>query len=331
MHVLVLGGTRFIGPYVVRGLRDLGHDVTLFHRGRTEQEPLPHVRHIHGEFSEFETYVPELRKLAPDVVLDMVPLTEEEGNRVLAFKGVARRAVVISSADVYRAFGRLLRTEPGEPEPLPLTEQSPLREKLSPRGLEYNKTAMERVAKSDPELPVTILRLPATYGPGDYMHRLFFYIKRMDDARPTILVETPIAQWRWARGYVEDVATAVLLAVSEDKAAGKIYNVAELRAFSEAEWIEKIAKVTGWKGNIVTVESEQLPETTRNTADLRQDFVIDSDLIRRELGYAEVVDHTEALRRTIEWERANPPEIKPGDFNYALEDQVLKSLRVSFP
>jgi nucleoside-diphosphate-sugar epimerase len=39
------------------------------------------------------------------------------------------------------------------------------------------------------EFPVTILRLPALYGPGDKRHRLFPYLKRMDDVRPAILVE----------------------------------------------------------------------------------------------------------------------------------------------
>ncbi len=34
----------------------------------------------------------------------------------------------------------------------------------------------------------------------------------------------------------------------------------------------------------------------------------------------------EALRRTVEWERANPPgEIDPPEFDYALEDAALES------
>lgn len=36
MRVLVIGGTRFIGPPVVKSLVEHGHEVTVFHRGETE-------------------------------------------------------------------------------------------------------------------------------------------------------------------------------------------------------------------------------------------------------------------------------------------------------
>jgi nucleoside-diphosphate-sugar epimerase len=35
-RVLVLGGTRFLGPPTVRWLLDAGHEVKVFHRGDTE-------------------------------------------------------------------------------------------------------------------------------------------------------------------------------------------------------------------------------------------------------------------------------------------------------
>jgi len=51
---------------------------------------------------------------------------------------------------------------------------------------------------------------------------------------------------------------------------------------------------------------------------------VDSSRIRRELGYEERVSLDEALKRTIAWERANPPkEIDPKEFDYAGEDAFL--------
>jgi nucleoside-diphosphate-sugar epimerase len=326
MKVLILGGTRFMGPYVVRRLSALGHDLTIFHRGETETELPPSVDHVHGDFARFADYVKALRARSPEVVLDMVPFREEDAQRLLAFKGVARRVVTLSSCDVYRAFGRLTRTEAGEPDPTPLTEASPLRERLSDAGLSYNKTAVERLTMSEPELPATILRLPAIHGPGDSQHRLFGYLKRMEDRRPAILIDQTVANWHWMRGYVEDVAEAVALAVTNETAAGRIYNVVEPEAFSEWDWIREIAKVVGWPGEIVALPPEQLPEKMRGKADYRQDMVVDSSRIRRELGYAEIVPHAEALRRSIDWERANPPTINPDDFDYQLEDRVLATL-----
>ena len=55
--------------------------------------------------------------------------------------------------------------------------------------------------------------------------------------------------------------------------------------------------------------------------------MIDSGRIRQELGYSEALPLEEALRRTIAWERANPPaQIDPAHFDYAAEDVVLKGL-----
>jgi nucleoside-diphosphate-sugar epimerase len=323
----------------VRQLAASGHEITIFHRGATEAELPEGVRHIHGDFASFDAHLGDLKRFSPEVVLDMVPFREEDAARVKAFAGVARRVVVISSQDVYRAFGRLWRTEPGPPDPVPLTEDSPLREKLSSAGLDYNKTAIERAVINDPRLPATILRLPATHGPGDDKHRLFSYIKRMDDGRPAILLDEAYAGWRWARGYVEDVAHATALAVTDERAAGRIYNVAYQETLSEAEWVKAIARVIGSVGSdwrltpdtqhptceVVALPSDQLPQSLRRDIfDFSQQYEVDSTRIRRELGYSEIVPFDEALRRTIEWERANPPEqILPENFDYAAEDAAL--------
>src|SRR5918994_394597 len=127
VRVIILGGTGFVGPHVVRELDRAGHDVTLYHSGRTEPDLPSTVRHVHGRFEELDEHVDGLRALEPDVVLDMIPYVREDVARLRLFAGHAGRAVAVSSMDVYRAFGRAVGTEPGEPEPLPLTEDSPLR------------------------------------------------------------------------------------------------------------------------------------------------------------------------------------------------------------
>jgi nucleoside-diphosphate-sugar epimerase len=325
MRVLVIGGTAFTGPHTVRALVELGHDVTVFHRGESEPDLPLEVRHVHADVSAFDEHVGHLRALAPDVVLDMVALRREDARRVLAFTGVAERAVVASSADVYRAFGRLWRTEPGPPDPLPLTEDSPLREELTGEGLAYDKTGVEAELRAQSKLPVTILRLPAMHGPGDRQHRLFPYLKRMDDGRSSIVLDEAVARWRWVRGYSEDVAHALVLAVDDPRSAGRTYNVADPVAHTEQEWVQEIGRLAGWEGEVVTLPSERLPESLRHDQfDLRQDYVVDTTRIREELGYQEQVPFEEGLRRTIAWELANPPpELKPADFDYAAEDTAL--------
>ena len=53
------------------------------------------------------------------------------------------------------------------------------------------------------------------YGPGDRLHRMYPMLKRMDDHRRAIPMQENWANWRTPRGYVENVAAAVALAVSQ--------------------------------------------------------------------------------------------------------------------
>lgn len=47
MRVLILGGTAFMGPHVVRRLVDQGHDVAVYHRGQHDVGLPDRVTHIH--------------------------------------------------------------------------------------------------------------------------------------------------------------------------------------------------------------------------------------------------------------------------------------------
>src|SRR5262249_10284904 len=99
---------------------------------------------------------------------------------------------------------------------------------------DYEKILVEQVVTGDTGLPATVLRLPMVYGPGDEQHRLAPYLKRMMDGGEVILLDEGMARWRCLRGYVEEVAAAIALAVTSPAAAGRVYNVAEPTAHTEA-------------------------------------------------------------------------------------------------
>jgi nucleoside-diphosphate-sugar epimerase len=192
----------------------------------------------------------------------MVPHIDKGGHGIAHFRGIVDRAVVISSGDVYRAFARLWKSEPGPPDRVPLTEESPLRTLPAPDGKgedDFDNLDAERAALADPSLPATVLRLPATHGPGDRQHRLAPYLRAMHDDRPAIVLGSTHARWRWSRGYVENVAAAIALAVADERASGRTYNVAAEPAASEADWIRAIATITGWVGTIRVVPDDHLP------------------------------------------------------------------------
>jgi nucleoside-diphosphate-sugar epimerase len=335
MRVLIIGGTHFIGPPVVRRLHEAGHDVTVFHRGQTETNLPKKVAHIHGDRMLLAQHSETFRKLQSDVVLDMAAFTQQEALATLsAFRGITRRLVVLSSQDVYRAYGRFHGGEPGVLEHVPITEGAPLRSKLYPyrgtgRGLEsYEKILVERAAMSSDMLPGTVLRLPMVYGENDYQHRLLFELKRIDDKRPAILLEERVAAWRWTRGYVENVAAAIALAVSEERAANRIYNVGEEDALTYAEWVRVVGQAAGWGGSVVVAPNDSLPaKLNLPKGNYEQHLVVETARIRQELGYKEIVSRDEALRRTIAWERETRPEGIDKLLDYATEDAVLAELQ----
>jgi nucleoside-diphosphate-sugar epimerase len=349
MRILVIGGTHFIGLAAVRLLSKQGHDIAIFHRGLTEPDLPSSIQHIHAETKQSSTgfspvhftseAIAAFRSFAPDVVLHVLLFSEQDAREAVdTLKGMARRMVVISSQDVYRAFGRVNRIEGGSPEPLPITEDSPLRERRYPYRADpprspddpeqwkdlYDKILVEQVVMSEPALPGTILRLPAVYGPGDYQHRHFALLKRMNDRRPVILLDEAEAQWRWTYGYIGDVANAIALAVTDERASGRIYNVGEEVTLSLEERVRLVGQLAGWQGRIVLAPKGSLPEALTWGINPEQDIVVDSTRIRTQLGYKESLPLTEAMRLTVEWEQANPPaKIDPKDFDYAAEDAFL--------
>jgi nucleoside-diphosphate-sugar epimerase len=158
------------------------------------------------------------------------------------------------------------------------------------------------------------------YGPGDQLHRLYPIIRRVDDRRPAIYLADAVAAWRGPRGYVENVAAAIALAATSDRASGRTYNVAERPSFSELEWTRQVTEVMGWRGDLVVLPMDVAPPHLRLPVRLEQHWVVDSSRIRSDLGYEEPVPFAEALERTIAWERANPPPFNAAAFDYAAED-----------
>ena len=325
MKVLVLGGTQLSGPFTARFLIAHGQQVTLFHRGKHSADLPSTVKHIFGERREVDQYIDEFKRLAPDVVLDMLAFTRDDAHMLMqVFKGITKRVVVPSSSDVYRAFGRLHGTEPGPVDPIPFSEESPLRESLSMHGEEYEKRWVEQVVMGDAQLPGTILRFPMIYGPHDG-GRTFDVVKRIMDRRNVIVLDEGAARWRWSRGFAENVGWATALAVMNERSAGRVYNVAEPEGLSYLEWTQRITRAAGWNGRIVVVPRGRFKDPTN----YEHHWVVDTTRIRAELGYMEVVHAQEAMRRTVEWQLANPLEkFDTRDFDYEEEDRILAKLEM---
>lgn len=334
MRILVIGGTRFIGAAAVRHLHGLGHEVAVLNRGRSPVEPPSGVVRITGDRADLAASREDIARFAPEVVLHNVIISAEHARlAVEVFRGVAARWVLVSSCDVYRAYGRITGKEPGPPDPLPLTEDSPLRASRYPYRdqapdpshplHDYDKIPAEEIALSDPLLPGTVLRLPMVLGPGDYQHRLFAFLRRMDDQRPAIVLEEGYADWRSTYGFVDNVAACLAQACLDPRATGRVYNVADWDLSME-ELARAVAADTGWRGRIVRRAQEALPTSLHAGIETSQSLVVSGARIAAELDLGPRVPLAEAIARTVAWERLNPPDpIPAGTLDYAAEDEVL--------
>jgi nucleoside-diphosphate-sugar epimerase len=285
MQILVIGGTKFIGPHVVRALTDRGHTVTVFHRGEHESGLPSSVRHVHDRSAGIPvlSFPAEVRQRPFDVVIHMIAMGEHDAAAAVhAFRGKAGRLVVLSSGDVYRAYGRFAGLEVGPAEEGLLKESSPLRSVLYPYRTQarspddwvysYDKILVERAVLSEPRLPAVVLRLPKVYGPGQ------------NDDLATVYGFRHRPQWRWTHGYVENVAHAIVLAVLHPSAAG-VYNVGEQHTPTVAE-------------RLADLPASSVPEASM-AANFDQNIVFDTTRIRDGLGYSEPVGYREGLRRTL--------------------------------
>jgi nucleoside-diphosphate-sugar epimerase len=292
MYVLLIGGTGPIGRHVVQQLAGAGHEVTVYHRGQTECDLPSAVRHVHDLRAAIPVvfFPQDLLNHPPDVVIHMIAMTQADAEAAVhAFAGRARRLVVASSGDVYRAYGRFTGLEPGPVEASLLSEDSPLRTVLYPYrsqslpGQEwmrdYEKLLVERTVLGCKDLPGTVLRLPKVYGPGTNA-----------DLR-TVYGAWHRPQWRWTHGYVENVAAAITLAAIHPAAGGRVYNVGEAYTPTVEERLRGLPV-------------SSLP-ADENHFHYEHDIAYDTSRIRIELGYREPVDNAEGLRLTLDRNRAD--------------------------
>lgn len=313
MRVLVIGGTGFVGRHVLPLLVEEGHEVGALHRG-TMGSSLPEgVHDIRGNRDRLADSKAAIERFAPDVVLDLVLYTERQAREVAnTFRGAGIRVVGVSSGDVYRNYDGFRGKATAPPDPVPLSEDSPLRETRYPyRGHDtsfayahdYEKILVEQVLMEDPALPATVLRFPCVYGPGDRQRRLLPYLKPMEQGESRIFIEEGQAGWRWTRGFVENVAAALALAASNPCTAGQVYNVGDEPTLTELDWVKRVAQVAGWRGDVVAVPRAELPDNLQQPVDWSYDLWTDTTVLRSELGYVPPVAVDEALKRTVEWER----------------------------
>ena len=102
MKILILGGTRFLGPHTVRYALSRGHEVTLFNRGKSNPGLFPDLEKLKGD-RDGDLKALEGRQW--DAVIDtsgFVPRIVKDSTELL--KDACNLYVFVSTISVYKDF-----------------------------------------------------------------------------------------------------------------------------------------------------------------------------------------------------------------------------------
>lgn len=220
--VLVLGGTRFIGRYILELLDTKIFDVYYFHRGKTCFHPKRRLTEILGDRTN-EDDVRELFNQSFDIVIDVSGEEYEMVKLSVQYAMVKQPYYIfVSSSSVYRQS-----TEPH-------SEEDPLDMKFS-NFYTKAKILSEKLVESSFR-KYAIIRPSKVYGPYNHICRERYFFERITNQDSIVLTNDPILHFT----YVEDLAEGVLQILNKELTG--IFNVAGKEAVRLSRFIEEIAK-----------------------------------------------------------------------------------------
>lgn len=169
LRILVLGGTGFIGPHMVREALRRGHDVSLFNRGRTADDLFPDLETFIGDR---DNKLDALRGHSWDAVIDnsgYVPRHVADSARLLS--KAASHYLFVSSISAYASFG----VANHEDSPLATMPDETVEEVTGETYGPMKALCEKMAAREFGDDRLTILRPTYICGPGDRTDRYTYW------------------------------------------------------------------------------------------------------------------------------------------------------------
>ncbi len=314
MRVLVLGGTRFLGPFVLDELLARGHKPAVL--SRREASFGGPVRRYAGDASDSATLRKTLKAWRPDALIDMLH-SQPEHARALAkiCTGRLQRSVHLSCANVY-----------GPSPTCPVDEETQVvpPDRATPEAaaqIAADQALLEQAGAVD--LPAVVLRLPHLYGPHDPNCAEWFFARRVLDGRKRIALPDRglhIAH----RGFAQNMAFGIVKALTARRAAGGIYNLGEEKLYTLAQLARGVARALDSDLELWSVPGRlwTTPYAYTSFFDLRK--------ARAHLRYRDTMIPRDGLELTMAWLCQHPlgeawrwPGIS-APFDYAREDALIE-------
>jgi 2'-hydroxyisoflavone reductase len=243
MRILVIGGTRFVGRHFVEEAVAAGHEVTVFHRGRTGTDLFPGLDHRIGDRDR------DLSALADgswDATVDTCAYVPRQVHALAdALDGRGGRHLLVSSVSVYAP-----PDGPGIDEDAELLElDDPTTEEVTGETYGGLKVLCERAAVERHGSSTVLVRPSYVVGPHDYTWRFPWWVTRLArggdvavpgpaDAPAQVIDARDMGAWM-----------AGLLA---DGHSGAFHAASPAPVFSWGEQIETIARAVAPAGTRLT-------------------------------------------------------------------------------
>jgi nucleoside-diphosphate-sugar epimerase len=274
MPSLVIGGTRNLGPSIVRALLDRGHQVSVLNRGQTADDLPREVERLRADRSDRNQLKQALGRSEFDLVVDTTLYNGPDAEAVAELLGGrVGRYVFLSTGQVYLIRVGLQRPfrEPDYEGPV---RSSPPESDVSDYQnwlYGFEKRAAEDVfarAWTERRFPFTSLRLPIVNSERDHYHRLYGYFLRIKDGGPVLIPEDEGLPLRHV--YGEDVAQAIVRVLSldgaqekhagiEDQAGrGQAFNISQEETVSLQQFLERLAEIMSSRVQLVRLPRAKL-------------------------------------------------------------------------
>jgi nucleoside-diphosphate-sugar epimerase len=298
MRVLILGGTRFIGPRLAASLLRSGAAVTVLHRGETGG-PVPGTREVLGDRST-PGGLAGLGSERFDVVVDLSAYFADWTRAAVAgLTGRIGHYVFISSGAVYRPLPELPWPETTPFGPLPIWGRYGEEKVASERIL------WESWARGD--FAVTTFRFPFILGPANFADRESFVLSRLEASRPILLPGGGDAINQFVA--LDDVVRGLVAAIEQrDRSAGEAFNCAFPRGLTNRGFVELCASLVGLEPDIVPIDAAALGVESK-VVDLKDivfpfppaNYLLDTSKLERRLGVAGTTSNRQMLEAYVEW------------------------------
>lgn len=249
MKLLIIGGTKFLGPHLVQSALARNHEVTLFNRGRSHPGPVPGVENVRGDR---ETDLSRLSGRRWDAVID----TSGQAPRLvrLALQALAQATSHYTFVSTISVYVDPLGGKFDEDEPV-ATLADPTKEEITPETYGGLKAACEREVASVMPGNSLIIRPGLIVGPLDPSDRFTYWPHRIAQGGDVLV--PAIAQRFVSFIDVRDLAAWMLRAV-EERLTGTFNATGVYGTTTMGDVIESCLATTRSGANLVWVDESFL-------------------------------------------------------------------------